>query len=356
MSYQLITLTSNISLSWAYPFTGGIVVADINDVNASSDGYTLTLPPANLVPTGTTLLFNNTGFSDFTLLDNTGLPITGSLMVPGEIIQIYLTSSTSTILSPWTVIPFGGGAAPISAISMTSNNNSIAITPGTLTGNGNFDIQLSGSLENLNQLTGVAIPGFPVITANTPLQWTTRSLVAGANIDIANLDGVASNPIISLQTALSGLTDVTVSDVAGNSSVITSTSIVITDSTTGNTATITSSGVTTSSLTPNPVNAAAWVAFSDTGSGCTSAISMQDNYNVITITGAAGVYTINFSSAFASATYAVLTSLQRGTSTLLPFQVFVQVKNTTYLTIACVDTLGNLLPPIDGVSIVIFSS
>ena len=101
MSYQLINLDSNIALSWAYPFTGGVVVANINDVSASADGYTLTLPPANLVPTGTTLLFNNIGFHHFIILDNIGLPITGSTIAPGGIIQIYLTSSTLDCYSFW---------------------------------------------------------------------------------------------------------------------------------------------------------------------------------------------------------------------------------------------------------------
>lgn len=355
MSYQLITLDRNIILSWAYPNTGGLVVADINDVNSSNDNYTLTLPPANLVATGTTLLLNNVGFYDFTLLDNSGAPV-GLVILSGEVRQIYLTSS-NTVGGIWQVIPFGGGASGITAFSTTSTNNSINIAPGTVTPTtASIDFTLSASLQNLNELTDVAIPSFLVITNNLPLQWTTRSLVAGANIDIANPDGVADNPIINLQSSLTGLTNVTVSDVAGNSSVITSTSIVITDSATGNSTNISSTGVITSSLVANPVNAAAWVCFSDTGSGCTSAIVIQDSYNIAAVTGAAGIYTITFNNPFVSATYAVLTSLQRGSSTLLPFQTFVQQKGINSLIVACVDTLGNLLAPYDGMSIVVFAS
>ena len=52
---------------------------------SENDAYTITLPPANTVETGTSLLFNNVGQKDFTLLYNDGTPLT-NVIIPGEVI------------------------------------------------------------------------------------------------------------------------------------------------------------------------------------------------------------------------------------------------------------------------------
>jgi hypothetical protein len=114
MSYSFINLTSDVTLSLAYPFTGGVVVSDINDIISDNDLRTMTLPSSKLVPVGTSLLFNNIGFHDFTLLDNSSVPI-GNIILPSEIRQIYLTD-TSTDASIWRMIPFGEGSSAISVI------------------------------------------------------------------------------------------------------------------------------------------------------------------------------------------------------------------------------------------------
>ena len=138
MSYSLINLTSDVTLSWPYPFTGGVVVSNKNNIISDNDLRTMTLPSSKLVTVGTSLLFNNVGFHDFTLLDNSGAPI-GNIILPSEIREIYLTD-TSTDAGIWCMIPFGEGSSAISVISATSSNNSINITPGTITApSGNFD-------------------------------------------------------------------------------------------------------------------------------------------------------------------------------------------------------------------------
>lgn len=106
MSYSKIILNSDIKLSWPYPRTEGEIASDINDVSSSNDAHTITLPPANTVETGTSLLFNNVGQKDFTLLYNDGTPLT-NVIIPGEVIQIYLTENL-TSAGVWQVIPFGG--------------------------------------------------------------------------------------------------------------------------------------------------------------------------------------------------------------------------------------------------------
>ena len=107
MSYSKIILNSDIKLSWPYPRTEGEIASDINNVISENDAYTITLPPANTVETGTSLLFNNVGSYDFTLLDNAGIPI-GTVLIPGEVRLVYLTENV-TAAGVWNVIPFGGG-------------------------------------------------------------------------------------------------------------------------------------------------------------------------------------------------------------------------------------------------------
>ena len=53
MSYSKIILNSDIKLSWPYPRTEGEIASDINNVISENDAYTITLPPANAVETGT---------------------------------------------------------------------------------------------------------------------------------------------------------------------------------------------------------------------------------------------------------------------------------------------------------------
>jgi hypothetical protein len=147
------------------------------------------------------------------MTDAAGAPI-GNIILPSEIRQIYLTD-TSTDAGIWRMIPFGEGSSAISVISTTSSNNSINITPGTITSpSGNFDFTLSASLQNLNLLTSNALPGFPVITANNPLTWKTVVLVGGTNVNIDNGDGVVDAPIINLNSAISGLTALNVGSFA----------------------------------------------------------------------------------------------------------------------------------------------
>jgi hypothetical protein len=52
----------------------------------------------------------------------------------------------------------------------------------------------------------------------------------------------------------------------------------------------------------------------------------------------------------------VLLSLARGTETIAPFQVFFRSKTATQVLVYTVDTLGNLLPALDGVSVAIFNN
>ena len=181
MSYSKIILNNDIKLSWPYPRTEGEIASDINNVISENDAYTITLPPSNTVETGTSLLFNNVGSYDFTLLDNAGNPI-GTVLVPGEVRQIYLTENL-TVAGSWNVIPFGGGTTGIITFSAESDNNSLNITNSTVTPpTGNIIFKIADSLNNLNNLATQVQNGFLVITGNTPLSFVTRKIGGGSNI------------------------------------------------------------------------------------------------------------------------------------------------------------------------------
>ena len=194
MSYSKIILNSDIKLSWPYPRTEGEVLSDINNVISSNDIYTITLPPANTVETGTSLLFNNVGQKDFTLLYNDGTPLT-NVIIPGEVIQIYLTENL-TSKGIWQVIPFGGGSSGIVSFSTESQNNSLQITNSTVTPpTGNIIFKIADSLNNLNNLATQVQNGFLVITGNTPLSYVTRKIGGGSNITLQSGDGVSGDEI-----------------------------------------------------------------------------------------------------------------------------------------------------------------
>lgn len=373
MSYSLINLTSDIILSWPYPFTGGVVVSDINDIISDNNLRTLTLPSSKFVPVGTSLLFNNVGFYDFVLLDNSGNPI-GTIILPSEIRQIYLID-TSTDAGIWRMIPFGEGSSAISVISTTSSNDSINITPGTITApSGNFDFALSSSLQNLNLLTNNALPGFAVITANNPLTWKTVVLVGGTNVNIDNGDGVIEAPIINLNSAISGLTALNVGSFVLSGTILTTSetdgSLALSSNGTGllglNGVNIDTLGNITNVNNLNingsiysPAVARAQVFFLDNNNPVSDPptnITIENQYNIASVTGSNGAYIVNFTIPFNDGSYTVLLTLARGTETIAPFQAFVQLRTANYVMIYTVDTLGNLLPVTDGLSVVIFSN
>lgn len=369
MTYSLIILDSNIKLSWPYPFTGGTVVSDINDIAPNSDNHTLTLPSAKLVPIGTSLLFNNVSAYDFSLLNNEGVPI-GTIIIAGEIRQVYLINS-NTDGGIWRMIPFGEGSSPISTVSASSSNNSINISPGSITSpGGNFNFKLSDSLQNINLLNATALPGFTVIKDINPLLWKTTTLTSGKNINITNGDGINDSPIFNLNESVSELSSLEVGNfyISGASLTTTETNGSLqfsskgtgvldlnninfdTDSNITNVKDITVSGAI-----KNPAVAAAQCFFYDNNT-VTNNIIVQSNYNIASVTGGNGSYVVTFTKPFNNGNYTVILSLCRGTQTIAPFMSFFKSRSAETVIIYTVDTLGNLVTASDGVSIVIFST
>jgi hypothetical protein len=363
MSYSKIILNSDIKLSWPYPRTEGEIASDINNVISESDTYTITLPPANTVETGTSLLFNNVGSCDFTLLDNAGNPI-GTVLVPGEVRQIYLTENL-TVAGSWNVIPFGGGTSGIITFSAESDNNSLNITNSTVTPpTGNIIFKIADSLNNLNNLATQVQNGFLVITGNTPLSFVTRKIGGGTNINVQSGDGETNDVIVNLADSLVGLSSINVGNLLISVNTITTAS----GSEDINLATV-DDGVINLNSTQidnvgnmtipgkiiNPATAKAYCFFYDNNAP-TSNIQIESSFNIASVSGANGSYVVKFATPFPDGNYAVLTTLSRGTEVIAPFQVFFRSRSATEFIIFTTDTLGNLLPVLDGVSVVVFGS
>ena len=207
-SYQLITLTANIVLSWPSSFGSGPVVCDINDVNTAQNGYTITMPNATLVPNGTSAIFNNISGYSFTILASDGVTTITSVAT-GVIYNLYLYNNSTTNGS-WRVIASGGGASSITTFTAESTDSSINISNGTVTApSGTINFKLPASLTALNAVSNT---GFPVISAinNGVDTWSTVSITAGDNILITNGNGVDGNPVINVNPSMTALTAVTV--------------------------------------------------------------------------------------------------------------------------------------------------
>ena len=322
-SYQLITLTANIVLSWPSSFGSGPVVCDINDVNTAQNGYTITMPNATLVPNGTSAIFNNISGYSFTILASDGVTTITSVAT-GVIYNLYLYNNSTTNGS-WRVIASGGGASSITTFTAESTDSSINISNGTVTApSGTINFKLPASLTALNAVSNT---GFPVISAinNGVDTWSTVSITAGDNILITNGNGVDGNPVINVNPSMTALTAVTV----GNFN-ITGSSISPVGSNTGlsftsnGTGTLTFNGITidgSSNITSvnnltingtltNSFIPVAWCMFTDTIIGTSgNIIVIQDKANVATVTGAGGAYTINFTTALSNNKYGVLVTV-----------------------------------------------
>ena len=368
VSYQLITLTDDIVLSWPSSFVGGPIAAGFNDVDPDQAGRKITLPDATLAATGTDVIFNNISIYTFNILknDNTFL----HTLNPGDIVDFKLYD-VSTAAGLWRIIPFGGGYNGITAFEATSSNNSIDISNGNVTPPGAvIDFKLPESIFNLNN---VITTGIPVIKSVAPLTWATTTITAGTNINVTDGNGILADPIINLLPDLSNLNSIQVGffDVTGNDLQATdiNTNLLFTTSGTGkldlNGVLIDANGNTTiSNLTVsgsfnNPFTPKAWCIFTDTTVGNSNSIVIEDHSNVTSISGSGGYYQIFFNTPMANINYGVMISLGSLGTTLPPivYSGFWTTRNLSSVIISVVDASGELVTALPyGATVMIMSS
>jgi len=182
-SYQNLTFSENLSLSWANPYTGGSVVADINDLSPTEEGLVIMLPFATYVSPGTGFILNNVSTFAVSVIDVTLEEIAS--IASGDVLYFYLID-TSDAAGKWRVIPWGSGVNGITTLTAQSTDTSVLITGGDVSPPGGvINFQLPSSLVSLNALKVV---GMVIAGTVDPLTFKTVVLDAGANIEITNPD------------------------------------------------------------------------------------------------------------------------------------------------------------------------
>lgn len=115
-SYRALTLTANSTLQWPVETnTGDNRTADIMDVTSNNSAFVLSLPAANLVGEGQSIIFNNVGANSFILANNTGTTL--ATVTAGSVWVVYLTDN-STAAGVWRVFQFGASVSVVNAVAL----------------------------------------------------------------------------------------------------------------------------------------------------------------------------------------------------------------------------------------------
>ena len=111
VSYSLLTLTADVTLSWPEETSASTNLAtSIIDVAATAGA--IRLPAANKVATGETILFNNVGAVAFQVQDSVAAQII--TVQPGTLWQVYL-SDNSTVAGVWKSLQYGASVSQANA-------------------------------------------------------------------------------------------------------------------------------------------------------------------------------------------------------------------------------------------------
>jgi hypothetical protein len=220
VSYLAIALTGEIELSWPTQFQDtSLVVAHIMDVTPTVGApRSITMPDATQTSVGQdTLITNLSGATPFNVLTNTGALI--ATIAAGNALYIYLTNN-STASGAWRTVGFGLGVPVITSIGATALNPNLVITSTTtnpITAAGTFEFNLARDLLALTSFA--AGTGMAARTAADT--WALRTITGTANqVSVANGNGVAGNPTLSLPAAVVLLTSLSVANLSLSTNVI----------------------------------------------------------------------------------------------------------------------------------------
>lgn len=353
--YQKIALTANIILSWATSFGTGNVIAAFNKVIPNQDDWTITLDNATIAAEGTELRFYNSSVYSFSLLKNDSALLV--MINAGQAVDIVL-SDNSTIAGDWDVFPFGGEFNSISTFMVTSSDTSIDVSGGVVFPPGSeVDLKITPSISNIITIDDV---GLAVVTSNNPLEWGTTSIVGGSNITVTYGNGVISNPTISLNTEVDGLTSLGVGNFAFTGSDLT-TALLDQDINliTGGTGVISLNGLNIDAE-GNFLNSGkrVFALFTDTITGLSNTIVVETSTNAFSVTGGTGTYKINFIAPFPNTNYGVFFGFGSTGEPLPPsYTATWLVRETTFVTISVKDDSGELVTDLpDGIAVEIKNS
>ena len=113
VGYEALSISVSTALDW--PINGTVntnVVAAIIDITATVGSLNVSMPSAQQVSTGQSVLIRNTGANTFTVVDYSGNTIVS--IASGIAQYIYLTSN-STDNGVWSTVTFGAGTSAANA-------------------------------------------------------------------------------------------------------------------------------------------------------------------------------------------------------------------------------------------------
>ncbi len=345
---------------------------------SKNNGWTITLPDATLASPGQNILFNNVSTNPFQIMNNDGLTSVATILA-GQSYYLYL-SDTTTTNGIWSPIPFGGGSTAINSMEVKTNGETLLITNGSLTPpGGKIIVETAASISNL--VSNVKAPGILILDSLNPSTYNTRTLIGSTNIVVENGDGVSGNISVSLSENVGDLTSIIAGNLQLSGKTITSNadngSIAIKSVGTGkvninNVEVDTSSNITginnltlngslslTGSVTAgsfsSPTTPKVIFNFTDNSVPVGNKIVELNQYNVASIAGSNGTYTITFTTPLASSNYTVALATGSNGGTPNANHVYCTLKTTTALTLAVIDASGVLVSNVPyGVSGVIY--
>ena len=116
VGYNALTLSVDTTLEW--PINGNAsdnVAANIVEVDATTTGLALLMPPAAQVSTGQAVIITNVSANTFTVEDNSGYTLAS--VDSGVSIYLYITDN-STVDGLWSSITFGAGTSAADAAAL----------------------------------------------------------------------------------------------------------------------------------------------------------------------------------------------------------------------------------------------
>lgn len=163
VSYELLTISTSTSLQWPINGNNASIVSNIIEVIATTTSLTITLPSAQQVSTGQSILISNIGSNPFTVLNAAG----GTIVTINSGISQYLyVTSNTTDAGTWAVVQFGAGTSSANA-STLAGYGLMAITT-TLNQshpindyNGSFALSAANRAEFVNWTSGVGTITLP---------------------------------------------------------------------------------------------------------------------------------------------------------------------------------------------------
>ena len=207
-SFSLTALNSPLALVLPLAFQTSVsVIAQIVDIAADANGYSLTMPDMTETSVGFSVLFTNVSSYTVDVYLNDGITLLASLPTATATYCYLIDNTTSN--GQFRQVPFGGGVPAVINVAAISTSADLVITGSPITNAGTFTFSFGGDIDAIINVAGTGL-----LTKTGSGTWATDSIVGTLNqITVANGNGVAGNPTISLPSAVSGINSLVASNI-----------------------------------------------------------------------------------------------------------------------------------------------